>query len=90
MSLLKHFTSTRNFYSAAASGWAGWALAHPEFESSVNPILTRGADYAHHSTTSPPGFSDLATALSERPKPLLWCRSDTETNTPYFFKTFFF
>ena len=22
-----------------------------------------GADYAHHSTTSPPGFSDLATAL---------------------------
>ena len=22
-----------------------------------------GADYAHHSTTSPPGFSDLATGL---------------------------
>ena len=22
-----------------------------------------GADYAHHNTTSPPGFSDLATAL---------------------------
>ena len=33
--------------SAAASGWAGWALAHPEFGSSVNPITTRGADYAH-------------------------------------------
>ena len=29
-------------YSAAASGWAGWALAHPEFGSSVNPITTRG------------------------------------------------
>ena len=27
----------------------------------VNPISTRGADYAHHSTTSPPGFSDFAT-----------------------------
>ena len=24
---------------------------------------TGGADYAHHSTTSPPGFSDLETAL---------------------------
>ena len=29
----------------------------------VNPISTRGADYAHHSTTSPLGFSDIATAL---------------------------
>ena len=28
--------------SAAASGWAGWVLAHPEFGSSVNPITTRG------------------------------------------------
>ena len=28
--------------SAAASGWAGLALAHPEFGSSVNPITTRG------------------------------------------------
>ena len=36
--------------SDAASGWAGWALAHPEFGSSVNPITTRGADYAHHIT----------------------------------------
>ena len=26
---------------------------------------TGGADYAHHSTTSPPGFSDLATALQD-------------------------
>ena len=25
-----------------------------------------GTDYAHHSTTSPPGFSDLPTALSSR------------------------
>ena len=28
--------------SAAASGWAGWALAHPELGGSVSPITTRG------------------------------------------------
>ena len=39
--------------SDAASGWAGCALAHPEFGSSVNSISTRGADYAHHITASP-------------------------------------
>ena len=50
-------------YSAAASGWAGWALAHPEFGSSVNPITTRGADYAHHITDSPPGFENPAASL---------------------------
>ena len=33
------------------------------FGRTVNPISTRGADYAHHSTTSPLKFSDLATAL---------------------------
>ena len=42
---------------------AGGASAPPVFDRSVNPISTRGADYALHSTTSPPGFSDLATAL---------------------------
>ena len=51
------------FLSAAASGWAGWALAHPEFGSSVNPITTRGADYAHHITASPPGFEIPAASL---------------------------
>ena len=45
-------------YSAAASGWAGWALAHPEFGSLVNPITTRGAD-----TASPPGFEIPAASL---------------------------
>ena len=52
-----------SIHSAAASGWAGWALAHPEFGSSVNPITTRGADYAHHITASPPGFENPAAAL---------------------------
>ena len=30
------------------------ALAHPMFGRTVNPISTKGADYTHHSTTSPP------------------------------------
>ena len=45
------------------SEWAGWALAHPEFGSSVNPITTRGVDYAHHITASTPGFENPAAAL---------------------------
>ena len=49
--------------SAAASGWAGWALAHPKFGSSVNPITTRGVDYAQRITASPPGFENLAASL---------------------------
>ena len=49
--------------SDAASGRAGQALAHPEFGSSVNPITTRGADYAQRITASPPGFENLAAAL---------------------------
>ena len=49
--------------SAAASVWAGWALAHPEFQSSINPLTTRGADYAHHITASPPGFENPAASL---------------------------
>ena len=46
-----------------ASRWAGWALAHLEFGSSVSPITTRGADYAHHITASPPGFENPAASL---------------------------
>jgi hypothetical protein len=54
---------TKHIYSDAASGWAGWALAHPEFGSSINPIKTRGADYAHHITASPSGFENPAASL---------------------------
>ena len=53
----------RTLYIDAASGWAGWALAHPEFGSSVNPITTRGSDCAHHITASPPGFENPAASL---------------------------
>ena len=49
--------------SDAANGWAGWALAHPEFGSSVNPITARGADYAYHITASPPRFESPAACL---------------------------
>ena len=35
----------------------------PAFESSYNPIPTRGADYPHHITTCTPGFENLTTAL---------------------------
>ena len=37
------------------------------FGRTINPISTRGADYAHHINTSPPKFLDLATALSRTP-----------------------
>ena len=37
--------------------------AHPEFGSSVNPITTRGADYSHHITASPPRLENLAAFL---------------------------
>ena len=57
---------------AVASRGAGGALAPPVFGQTVNPISTRGADYTHHSTKSPSGFSDLVTAL-------------TVTNNVYFY-----
>ena len=33
------------------------------FGSSINPIPTRGADYAHHITACPPGFKNLTVSL---------------------------
>ena len=54
------------FHSAVsddASGWVGWALAHPEFRSSVNPITTRRAEYAHLITASPLSFENPAASL---------------------------
>ena len=57
------FTQNCSMYRAVTSRGAGGALAPPVFGQTVNPISTRGADCTHHSTTSPPGFSDLATGL---------------------------
>ena len=50
-------------YRAVVSGGAGGALAPPELGSSVNPIPTEGADYAHHITASTLGFENLKTSL---------------------------
>ena len=52
-------------YRAVANGvGVGGSSPPPVFVRTVNPISTRGAEYVHHSTRSPPpGFSDLATAL---------------------------
>ena len=45
-------------------GGGDWgALAPSVFGRSVNPILTRGADYAHHITTGPSTFLDGAASL---------------------------
>ena len=51
----------------SASGWAEWALAHPEFAVSDNPIPTKGegADFAHRITACPPKFENLAASLNE-------------------------
>ena len=41
----------------------GGARAPTELGRSVNPIQTRGADYASQTTASPPGFKKLSTPL---------------------------
>ena len=65
-SKIKIFDQNQVYGSDAASGWAGWALAHLEFGSSVNPITTMGTDYAHRITASPPGFENLAASLMDK------------------------
>ena len=50
--------------SDAASGWAGWALAHPAFGVSVKPIPIKGADFANRITACPPEFENLAASLN--------------------------
>ena len=44
-------------------------MAPPDFGRSVNPISTRGTDYAHLIITGTPGFSDLPTALPSAQHP---------------------
>ena len=57
------FRDTSLEYSDAASGWAGWTIAHPEFGVSVNSIPTMETDLAHHITAYPLGFENLAASL---------------------------
>ena len=42
---------------------AGGARAPAETGRSINPIQTRGTDFAPHTTASPPGFKKLSTPL---------------------------
>ena len=56
----------RKLRSDAVSGWAVWALVHPEFESSVNPIPTRGRGKIMPTkllSGCPPGFENLTASL---------------------------
>ena len=49
---------------AGPSQEGGWGAVAPQFlAEQLTLSQPGGADYAHHSTTSPPGFSDLATSL---------------------------
>ena len=51
--------------SDVASGWAGWARAHPKFGSSWTLLQPGGgADKAHLITASPPKFENPATSLN--------------------------
>ena len=45
-----------------AGGADGGDMVPPDFDRSVNPILTRGLDYAHHITTYPSRFLGLPEA----------------------------
>ena len=47
----------------ARGGGGPGGQSPPKFGRSVNTIQTRGADYAPHTTSSPPGFKKLSTPL---------------------------
>ena len=62
--LFKEESSETDYaYRGVVPGGVGGAMAPPDFGRSVNPISTRGTDYAHLITIGTPGFSDLPTAL---------------------------
>ena len=48
---------------ATNTGLSSLGVPGGDFGRSVNPISTRGTDYAHLITTGTPVFSDLPTAL---------------------------
>ena len=62
----------------------GGALAPPFFDRSVNPISTRGDTLSPPSTTSPPGFSDLATALYWNGNQNSWERGNSDVRVRHF------
>ena len=62
--LRQHLPHIKISHTTSTSRVAEWALAHPEFEISVNPITTRGADYAYSISACPLGFENLAEFLN--------------------------
>ena len=63
---LKDFFTKYIIKLQARRKWGGWSgFSPPQFlAKQLTLSQPGGADYAHHSTTSPPpGFSDLATGL---------------------------
>ena len=61
--LLHYVTVHLNNYPEMAVG-AGDANVPQNLGRSVNPVLSRGSDYAHNITTGSSGFPDLPTALN--------------------------
>ena len=61
--LLHYVTVHLNDYPEMAVR-AGDAIVPQNLGRSVNPVSTRGADYAHHITTGSSGFQDLPTSLA--------------------------
>jgi hypothetical protein len=62
-SISQLFSAPLSMIQGCRQGGAREALAPPVFVRSVNPISTRGGTLSPPSTTSPPGFLYLATAL---------------------------
>ena len=52
-----------SFVRPVVPGGAGDAMAPPDFDRSVNPILTKVGRLCPSNNTDTPGFSDLTTAL---------------------------
>ena len=59
----KNISTPQYLVRGRGTGWAGWAITHPGFGRSVNPISTRGARLCPSNNTGTPEFSDLPTAL---------------------------
>ena len=62
---------SHNWYTEHVSdAVSGWAIAqpevHPEFGASVNPIPTKGADYAQRITDCPPGLENITKEFCNR------------------------
>ena len=79
-----------NTHSDAVSRWAGWALAHPELRSSINPIPTRVEDYNHHITTCPHPLRFLDGTPPLLPHVVIYGSTWNDVNKPFSSKFLFY